>query len=98
MTSLDERLKQPGLIVAPGAYDALSARLAAQAGAEVVYMTGFGVAGAGFGLPDIGLVSAAEMMERVRVIAAAAARIFAVASSTGTTSLPSIWPQRFGKT
>lgn len=72
MTSLDERLKQPGLIVAPGAYDALSARLAAQAGAEVVYMTGFGVAGAGFGLPDIGLVSAAEMMERVRVIAAAA--------------------------
>ena len=75
MTSLDERLKQPGLIVAPGAYDALSARLAAQAGAEAVYMTGFGVAGAGFGLPDIGLVSAAEMMERVRVIAAAAAPV-----------------------
>lgn len=75
MTSLDQRLKQPGLIVAPGAYDALSARLAAQAGAEVVYMTGFGVAGAGFGLPDIGLVSAAEMMERVRVIAAAAAPV-----------------------
>lgn len=73
MKTLDELLSEPGIIIAPGAYDALSAKLAAQAGASVVYMTGFGVSGAGFGLPDIGLVSAAEMAERVRVIAASAA-------------------------
>lgn len=72
MKTLDELLASPGIIIAPGAYDALSARLATQAGASVVYMTGFGVSGAGFGLPDIGLVSAAEMAERVRVIAASA--------------------------
>jgi 2-methylisocitrate lyase-like PEP mutase family enzyme len=47
----------------------LSARVAVRAGAKAVYMTGFGVAGAGFGVPDIGLVSAAEMIERVGVIA-----------------------------
>lgn len=75
MTTLDDLLASPGIIVAPGAYDALSARLAVQAGASVVYMTGFGVSGAGFGLPDIGLVSAAEMAERVRVIAASAAPV-----------------------
>ena len=38
-------------------------------------MTGFGVAGASFGVPDIGLVSAAEMTERVRALAAAAAPV-----------------------
>lgn len=75
MKTLAELLASPGIIIAPGAYDALSARLATQAGASVVYMTGFGVSGAGFGLPDIGLVSAAEMVERVRVIAASAAPV-----------------------
>ena len=73
--SLETLLARPGIIVAPGAYDALSAKLAAKAGAQAVYMTGFGVAGASFGLPDIGLVSAAEMTERVRALAAAAAPV-----------------------
>lgn len=75
MTSLDELLAGPGILVAPGAYDALSAKLAAKAGACAVYMTGFGVSGASFGLPDIGLVSAAEMSERVRAIAASCAPV-----------------------
>ncbi|MEP2828918.1 isocitrate lyase/PEP mutase family protein [Parvibaculum sp.] len=75
MTNLHERLAAPGIIVAPGAYDALSAKLAAKAGAEVVYMTGFGVSGASFGLPDVGLVSAAEMAERVRAIACTCAPV-----------------------
>jgi 2-methylisocitrate lyase-like PEP mutase family enzyme len=75
MTSLDELLAGPGILVAPGAYDALSAKLAAKAGARAVYMTGFGVSGASFGLPDIGLVSAAEMSERVRAIAASCAPV-----------------------
>ncbi len=69
--TLDALLQQPGAIVVPGAYDALSARIAARAGARVVYMTGFGVAGASFGVPDIGIVGAAEMSERVRAIASA---------------------------
>jgi 2-methylisocitrate lyase-like PEP mutase family enzyme len=65
-------LARPGILVAPGAYDALSARLAAAAGAEAVYMTGFGVAGSLLGAPDIGLVSATEMADRVRALAEAA--------------------------
>ena len=43
-TRLRELLAGPELLVAPGAYDALSARLIAQAGFSAVYMTGFGTA------------------------------------------------------
>ena len=39
---LRELLAAPGPLIAPGAYDALSARLVQQAGFDVVYMTGFG--------------------------------------------------------
>jgi 2-methylisocitrate lyase-like PEP mutase family enzyme len=67
--TLDTLLKEPGILVVPGAHDPLSARIAARAGAKTVYMTGFGVAGAGFGVPDIGLVSAEQMIEQVRNIA-----------------------------
>jgi 2-methylisocitrate lyase-like PEP mutase family enzyme len=69
--TLDSIFSSPRATVVPGVYDALSARVAARAGASVIYMTGFGVAGAGFGVPDIGIVSAAEMIERVGVIAQA---------------------------
>jgi 2-methylisocitrate lyase-like PEP mutase family enzyme len=72
---LDPILKRAGHVIVPGAFDALSARLAAQAGAEAVYMTGFGVAGASFGVPDIGLVSASEMVERVGALAKACAPV-----------------------
>ena len=75
MSSLDEFLKSPRATIVPGVYDALSARVAARAGAKLLYMTGFGVAGAGFGVPDIGLVSATEMIERVRAIAGAVAPV-----------------------
>ena len=39
---LRELLAGPGPLLAPGSYDALSARLVEQAGFDVVYMTGFG--------------------------------------------------------
>jgi 2,3-dimethylmalate lyase len=71
--SLDDLLKRNETIVVPGAYDALSARIAARAGARAVYMTGFGVAGASFGVPDIGLIGSDQMSERVRAIASAIA-------------------------
>jgi 2-methylisocitrate lyase-like PEP mutase family enzyme len=57
--------------VAPGAYDALSARLVEQAGFDVVYMTGFGTAASLLGRPDVGLLTASEMLDNARRIAAA---------------------------
>ena len=68
---LREMLAGGGLIVAPGAYDALSARLIAAAGFSCVYMTGFGTAASLLGRPDIGLVSSTEMIDNARRIAGA---------------------------
>ena len=68
-------LLQKGVLIAPGAYDGLTARIAVRAGAEAVYMTGFGVAGSHLGVPDIGIVSATEMSDRVRALAAAASPV-----------------------
>src|SRR5579864_1550440 len=75
MAALDDILASSQPVIVPGVYDALSARVAARAGAKLLYLSGFGVAGAGFGVPDIGLVSASQMVERVGVIAAATAPV-----------------------
>src|SRR5438270_408842 len=69
-TRLRELLAGPDLIVAPGAYDALSARLIAQAGFSVVYMTGFGMAASVLGQPDVGLLTMSEMVSRASALAA----------------------------
>jgi 2-methylisocitrate lyase-like PEP mutase family enzyme len=54
-------LRQDGMIVAPGGYDGITARLIEQAGFAVVYMTGAGTAAA-FGYPDFGLLTMTEMV------------------------------------
>ena len=53
-------------VLAPGAYDALTARLVEQAGFEAVYVTGFGTAASLLGRPDIGLLSFGEMVDNAR--------------------------------
>ena len=58
-------------IVLPGAYDALTARLAEQAGFDGVYVTGYGVSASMIGEPDVGLVTMTEMSNRAAQIAAA---------------------------
>src|SRR5947209_17984840 len=68
-TRLRELLAQADLLVAPGAYDALSARLIAQAGFPAVYMTGFGTAASVLGQPDVGLLTMSEMVSRAAAIA-----------------------------
>jgi 2-methylisocitrate lyase-like PEP mutase family enzyme len=63
---LRELLAAERLIVAPGAYDALSARLIEQAGFDVVYMTGYGASASLLARPDIGLLSFGEMADQAR--------------------------------
>jgi len=67
---LRELLAGPDLLVIPGAYDALSARLIAQAGFPAVYMTGFGTAASVLGQPDVGLLTMSEMVSRAAALAA----------------------------
>lgn len=63
-----ELLRRDEMIVAPGAYDAISALCIQQAGFPALYMTGSGTA-AGLGFPDIGLVTLTEMVENAARIA-----------------------------
>jgi 2-methylisocitrate lyase-like PEP mutase family enzyme len=65
-------LNEAGLIVAPGVYDGLTARIAQQAGFSALYMTGAGTAAAR-GFPDFGLLTMSEMVENAGVIARSAA-------------------------
>lgn len=67
---LRARMATGELLVAPFVYDGLQAKLAAAAGFEAVYCTGFGTA-ASYGLPDVGLLGLAEMAASGRRIAAA---------------------------
>jgi carboxyvinyl-carboxyphosphonate phosphorylmutase len=66
--SLRQLLDGPEPVLAPGAYDALSARLVEAAGFPVVYMTGFGTAAGRLGRPDVGLLGMSEMVDNARRI------------------------------
>jgi len=67
-TQLRQLLARPEIVVAPGAYDGLTARLIQQAGFSAVYMTGAGTAAAR-GFPDFGLLGMSEMVENAAVLA-----------------------------
>jgi 2,3-dimethylmalate lyase len=67
-SSLRQLIQQPEPVLAPGAYDALSARLIEAAGFPVVYMTGFGTAAGRLGRPDVGLLGMSEMVDNARRI------------------------------
>ncbi|HEY8694509.1 MAG TPA: isocitrate lyase/PEP mutase family protein, partial [Chloroflexota bacterium] len=66
--ALRDLLAAPEPILAPGAYDALSARLIEAAGFPAVYMTGFGTSASYLGRPDVGLMTMAEMVDQARRI------------------------------
>lgn len=67
-TTLRQLLRQPGIIVAPGAYDCLTAKLIEREGFAAVYMTGAGTAVTRVGKPDLGLASVTEMLANVSAI------------------------------
>ncbi len=64
-------LAEPGLLVMPCCYDALTAKLIEQADFKLTFMSGFAVSAARLGLPDTGLISYGEMVDQGRSICAA---------------------------
>lgn len=69
---LRHALQQPGLLLMPCCFDALSARLIHEAGYPLTLMSGFAVSAARLAQPDTGLISFAEMVDQLRNICAAA--------------------------
>lgn len=66
---LAQRLKQPGLIVAPGIFELISAKIADRLGFECLYVTGYGVVASYLGLPDAGLATYTDMVGRIAQMA-----------------------------
>jgi len=64
---LKQRLQAPGIVVAPGCYDGLSARLVEEAGFEAIYASGGAIARSA-GIPDLGLLSFSEIGDRLAQI------------------------------
>jgi 2,3-dimethylmalate lyase len=69
--ALGKLLAHGEMVLAPGCYDALGARLVQEAGFLAAYMTGFGSAAARLGRPDVGLMTLTEMVDNARAIARA---------------------------
>lgn len=69
-TEFASRLRNGDYLTAPGVFDLISARIADRMGFPALYMTGYGVVASSFGLPDAGLASYTEMVDRVKTIAA----------------------------
>lgn len=65
---LRRRLGEPGILVAPGAPDALVARIIERTGFEAVYFTGAGFSYTHLGAPDLGLVSVTEIVWRLAAV------------------------------
>ena len=66
--TLRELLQRPEMLVVPGAYDAIGARMIEHAGFAAAYMTGAGTSAAR-GYPDFGLLTMSEMVESAATLA-----------------------------
>lgn len=62
---LKTRLSEGRLLVAPGIFDFISLKLAEEAGFDCLYMTGYGTVASYLGLPDAGLATYTDMVNRV---------------------------------
>ncbi len=62
-------LDESEIIVLPGVYDCLSAKVAEKAGFNSLFTSGFGIAASSYGKPDYGLVSSSEMLSSIMNIA-----------------------------
>ena len=67
-TRFRQLVNDPKILVMPAAHDGLSARVLEQAGFEAITAAGYGTAGSMLGRPDIGLVTASEMVSQYRNI------------------------------
>ena len=66
---LAEHIHNKEFVLAPGVYDLISAKVADRLNFRALYMTGYGIAASHLGLPDAGLASYGDVVDRVRKIA-----------------------------
>ena len=90
--SLREQLENKSkIIVLPGVFDALSARIAEQIGFEAMFQTGYGSSAALLGMPDFGFLNASETVDNARRIIRAVSVPVLVDADTGYGNPLNVW-------
>ncbi len=90
--TLCEQIKlHDSIIVMPGVYDALSARIAQHIGFDAIFQTGYGSAAALLGMPDFGFLNAGETVDNARRIIRAVDVPVIVDADTGYGNPLSVW-------
>jgi 2-methylisocitrate lyase-like PEP mutase family enzyme len=88
--TIRERLEERRIVVALGVHDGLTARIAERAGIEAFYHSGYGAAATHHGLPDIGMVGLAEMVESVRRVTSVSRTPVIADGDTGHGAIPGV--------
>jgi methylisocitrate lyase len=78
-----EALRAQGQLIMPGVYDALSAKIAARAGFEVIFITGYSLSATLLGEPDFGLLTQSEVVGAAQRICAVVDTPVIVDADTG---------------
>jgi 2-methylisocitrate lyase-like PEP mutase family enzyme len=65
--TLRTMLEDKPFVVCPGIFDLVSAKLADRTSADALYMTGYGAVASYLGLPDAGLATYSQMLDRCRL-------------------------------
>ena len=81
--TVQQAIANHGQLVMPGVYDALSAKIAARSGFEVIFITGYSLSASLLGEPDFGLITQTEVIEAARRICAVADIPVIVDADTG---------------
>ena len=70
-TELRQLLREPGMLVAPGAHDVMTARIVEAEGFQALYLGGFAASASMLGIPDHSLITMTELLAQARNVAAA---------------------------
>ena len=70
-------------LVAPGVYDMISATIAEKVGFPAVFVGGYGVSASHLGVPDVGIMTFTDILERVRTFSAILTKPIIVDADTG---------------
>ncbi|HEV8404358.1 MAG TPA: isocitrate lyase/PEP mutase family protein [Nitrososphaera sp.] len=91
-SSLREQLEdRKRIIILPGVFDALSARIAEQVGFEAMFQTGYGSSAALLGMPDFGFLNAGETVDNARRLVRAVKVPVLVDADTGYGNPLNVW-------
>ena len=88
---IDQLEDKNNIIILPGVFDALSARIAEQVGFEAMFQTGYGSSAAMLGMPDFGLLNAGETVDNARRIIRAVNVPVIVDTDTGYGNPLNVW-------